>query len=92
MAQTELVLWCRENELDADAEYDVDGGIDMYESRKKRGTKEQQQKRDRSSQIADHRRSMQSLDRCNLCFASAARQRHLTISLGQTTYLALPAR
>ena len=30
---------CRENELDADAEYDVDGGLDMYESRKKKGTK-----------------------------------------------------
>ena len=53
---------------------------------------EQQQKRDRSAQIADHRRSTQALDRCNLCFGSAARQRHLTISLGQTAYLALPAK
>ena len=53
---------------------------------------EQIQKRDRSAQIADHRRSMQALDRCNLCFGSAARQRHLTISLGQTSYLALPAK
>lgn len=33
------MLVCRENELDADAEYDVDGGLDMYESRKKKGTK-----------------------------------------------------
>lgn len=56
------------------------------------GVQEQQQKRDRSAQIADHRRSMQALDRCNLCFGSAARQRHLTISLGQTAYLALPAK
>ena len=29
----------REKELDVDEEYDVDGGLDMYESRKKKGTK-----------------------------------------------------
>ena len=29
----------REKDLDADDEYDFDGGIDMYESRKKKGTK-----------------------------------------------------
>ena len=34
-----LLVSCRGNELDADAEYDVDGGLDMYESRKKKGTK-----------------------------------------------------
>ena len=27
---------CRETELDADAEYDVDAGLDLYESRNKR--------------------------------------------------------
>ncbi len=32
---------CREKELDVDEEYDVDGGLDMYESRKKKGTKVQ---------------------------------------------------
>lgn len=31
----------REKELDVDEEYDVDGGLDMYESRKKKGTKVQ---------------------------------------------------
>lgn len=29
----------REKDLDVDDEYDFDGGIDMYESRKKKGTK-----------------------------------------------------
>ncbi|KAL3152781.1 hypothetical protein ABBQ38_012367 [Trebouxia sp. C0009 RCD-2024] len=82
----------REKELDVDEEYDVDGGLDMYESRKKKGTKEQQQKRDRSRQIADHRRGANAVDRCSLCFSSVSRPRHLTISLGQTAYLALPAR
>lgn len=32
---------CREKELAVDEEYDVDGGLDMYESRKKKGTKVQ---------------------------------------------------
>ncbi|KAL0044021.1 hypothetical protein WJX82_003090 [Trebouxia sp. C0006] len=82
----------REKELDVDEEYDVDGGLDMYESRKKKGTKEQQKKRDRSAQIADHRRVTNAMDRCSLCFASTSRARHLTISLGQSAYLALPAR
>jgi hypothetical protein len=31
-------------------------------------------------------------DQCRLCFASAARPRHLAIAIGQSSYLALPAR
>lgn len=30
---------CRERDLDADEEYDVDGGLDLVESRSKKGTK-----------------------------------------------------
>ncbi len=56
------------------------------------GLQEQQKKRDRAAQIADHRRVTNAVDRCPLCFGSASRPRHLTISLGQTAYLALPAR
>ena len=56
------------------------------------GLQEQQVKRDRAAQIADHRRVTNAVDRCPLCFSSTARPRHLTISLGQTAYLALPAR
>ena len=56
------------------------------------GLQEQQKKRDRSAQIADHRRVTNAMDRCSLCFASTSRARHLTISLGQSAYLALPAR
>lgn len=32
------LLHCRERELDADEEYAVDGGLDMSESRTKKGT------------------------------------------------------
>ena len=32
-----MLMLCRGKELDADEEYDVDGGLDMYESRNKRG-------------------------------------------------------
>lgn len=56
------------------------------------GLQEQQVKRDRAAQIADHRRVTNAVDRCPLCFSSTCRPRHLTISLGQTAYLALPAR
>lgn len=53
---------------------------------------EQQAKRQRSAHISDHRRMTSALDKCPFCFGSAARARHLTISLGQCSYLALPAR
>ena len=41
----------RGTELDADAEYDFDGGIEMYESRNKRGNVEAQKARERSRQV-----------------------------------------
>ena len=53
---------------------------------------EQQAKRQRSAHISDHHRMTSALDKCPFCFGSAARARHLTISLGQCSYLALPAR
>ena len=53
---------------------------------------EQQTKRQRSAHISDHHRMTSALDKCPFCFGSAARARHLTISLGQCSYLALPAR
>ncbi len=43
------------------------------------------------AQVADFRRSSGAQARCGLCFASAARPRHLTIAIGHTAYLALPA-
>ena len=33
------IVICREREMDADEEYDVDGGLDLVESRSRKGTK-----------------------------------------------------
>lgn len=136
----------RENELDADAEYDVDGGLELYESRSKRGhqvgrlqqwvslitlchaalrsvvhslaelfvdpwqagasgqssaadsrgvlagVQAKAARRERAAQVADARRITSALDRCQLCFSSAARRRNLTLAIGQSAYLALPSR
>lgn len=75
-----------------DEEYDVDGGLDMYESRNRKVTKETAAKRQRTSQIADLRRTNNALDNCNLCFGSTRMAKHLTIALAQTAYLAIPDR
>ena len=53
---------------------------------------EQVQKRERQATIAEYRRATSAADSCVLCFASARRQRHLTVAIGQSSYLALPAR
>ncbi len=46
---------CRGNELDVDEEYDNDGTLAMYESRAKKGDKEQQVKREKARQVSDYR-------------------------------------
>ena len=46
---------CRGNELDVDEEYDNDGTLAMYESRVKKGDKEQQVKREKARQVSDYR-------------------------------------
>lgn len=53
---------------------------------------EQVQKRERQAAIVDHRRFSTAADQCALCFASNKRLRHLTVAIGQGSYLALPAR
>ena len=53
---------------------------------------EQVQKRERQATVAEYRRATSAVDNCTLCFASARRQRHLTVAIGQSSYLALPAR
>ena len=45
----------RGNELDVDEEYDNDGTLAMYESRAKKGDKEQQVKREKARQVSDYR-------------------------------------
>lgn len=82
----------RERDLDADDEYDVDGGLEMYEGRNTKVTKEKAVRRHRASQIADLRRTDRALDNCNLCFASTKRAKHLVIAIGQSAYLSIPNR
>ena len=75
-----------------DDEYEVDGGLDMYESRDTKVSKEKAVKRQRVSQIADLRKTDRALDNCNLCFGSGKMRKQLTIALGQTAYLCIPER
>ena len=70
----------------------MDGGLDMYESRNAKVSKDRLAQRQRAAQISDLHRSNKALDACNLCFGSGRRSKHLTVALGQTAYLALPDR
>eukprot|EP00198_Chlamydomonas_reinhardtii_P011753 XP_001701090.1 predicted protein [Chlamydomonas reinhardtii] len=82
----------RANDLDADAEYDYDGGIEMYENRSKRGNVEAQKSRDRNRQVADLRRQSQAEAGCMMCLSNPKRPAFLTVALGTCTYLSLPER
>ena len=42
-------------------------------------------------QVAEFRREAGAQARCGLCFTSGARKKELTIAIGHTAYLALPA-
>ena len=68
---------------------DLGGVLDPARIRIGNFEKQVQQRR---AAIADHRRMTSALDACALCFASAKRAKHLTIAIGQTSYLALPER
>ncbi|GBF94032.1 hypothetical protein Rsub_07300 [Raphidocelis subcapitata] len=80
------------NELDPEEEYENDGGLEMFESRKRRGDPQQQAQRDKTRQIASFQRQQKAEDACAHCFSSSRRPRHLTIAIGQSTYLALVAK
>ncbi len=53
---------------------------------------EQHAQREKAARVSDYQRMTSAQDQCNLCFASARRPRHLTISIGQSAYLLLPPR
>ncbi|GAB4814505.1 hypothetical protein N2152v2_001551 [Parachlorella kessleri] len=82
----------KERDMDADAEYDHDAGLDMAEARAKRGDPTKQAAREKQRQIRDYKRLSSALDQCTRCFASASRPKHLTVAIGQGAYLALPER
>ena len=90
----------KETDLDPDAEYDVDGGLDLADGQRKaskdarrRGSAtEEVAKREKQRQVRDFTRFQSALDRCSLCFTSKSRQKHLTLAIGTAAYLALPPR
>eukprot|EP00884_Botryococcus_braunii_P013106 jgi/Botrbrau1/21797/Bobra.0190s0022.1 len=79
-------------ELNADDEYDNDGGLNMYESRDSRMTKEKLAQRHKAKQVSEYRKATSATDNCTYCLASARRPRHLTVAIGQVAYLMLPLR
>lgn len=60
-------------ELDVDDEYDHDGGVEMYEDRRKKGSKEKQNQRSKAAQVADYKRMQSAQDRCMFCFGGQVR-------------------
>lgn len=80
----------KESDLNADDEYDFDTGIDLYQKRK--GDQAQQAKRHRSAVVADSRRLSAALERCQLCISSHRRPKHLTLAIGEASYLMLPQK
>lgn len=87
-------------DLDADAEYDWDAGLDLADGRHKaskdarrRGSvTEEVAKKEKQRQIREYTKFQSALDRCTLCFTSKLRQKHLTLAIGTVAYLALPSR
>jgi hypothetical protein len=90
----------KETDLDADAEYDWDAGLDLADGRHKaskdarrRGSaSEEVAKKEKQRQIREYTKFQSALDRCALCFTSKIRQKHLTLAIGTVAYLALPQR
>lgn len=82
--------------VNADDEYDHDAGAELLERGARRGGRrgrdEDAAARDRARQVGDFRRQEGALARCERCFTGGARPRHLTLAIGQRTYLALPPR
>ncbi|EFN55254.1 hypothetical protein CHLNCDRAFT_134588 [Chlorella variabilis] len=82
----------KQADYDPDAEYDHDAGLEMLDKRAGKKGREGQQQRDKQRQIREYNRMNSALEKCRLCFSSASRPRHLAVAIGQSSYLALPAR
>ena len=89
----------KDNELNAEDEYDYDAGLEYLEgqkvskqSRRRGDSREELARKEKERQIRDYKRLNTALEKCRLCFASSARRKHLTVSIGTSAYLALPER
>eukprot|EP00850_Spirogloea_muscicola_P013381 SM000090S24343 [mRNA] locus=s90:512976:517206:+ [translate_table: standard] len=75
-----------------DDEYEHDDGLEMQESRNKKGTSKKRAERQHSLQVADARRLQTQSERCQLCFDNPQKPKHLFVAMGNRTYLMLPPR
>ena len=79
------------NELDADAEYDHDQGLDWHEKHRGRGlSAEDQAQRAKAAQVADFQRGMKLHSACAWCLDSPAAVTHLHVARGLHAYLQVP--
>lgn len=62
------------------------------DSRRRRGDVQQQAARERQRQVAQFNRMQKQENKCVLCFKSPARNEHLAIAVGQSSYLSLMPR
>ncbi|KAK3235677.1 hypothetical protein CYMTET_54134, partial [Cymbomonas tetramitiformis] len=76
--------------LNADEEYDNDGGVEMLETHNRRKTRQENEEREKKQAIREYNRFSTIQDRCGLCFNSARWRRDLCISIGTQAYLTLP--
>ena len=80
------------DELNVDAEYDHDGGLDWHEQRRGRGlSAEAQAQRAKAAAVADFRRGAQMQATCALCVEGQGKATHLHVARGMHAYLCVPA-
>jgi len=80
------------NELNVDDEYEHDAGVELYESRQRKGTVEQAAAREKSRQVAQAQKAQKLEDQCMYCKSNPRRPVHLTVSASPSCYLMLPPR
>eukprot|EP00658_Telonema_sp_P-2_P019362 TRINITY_DN17640_c0_g1_i5.p1 TRINITY_DN17640_c0_g1~~TRINITY_DN17640_c0_g1_i5.p1 ORF type:complete len:666 (-),score=201.34 TRINITY_DN17640_c0_g1_i5:303-2300(-) len=73
---------------DVDDEYEHDGALAAYESRKSRMSEQKREQRQRESAIRQTQKIQTIQDRCRMCWANASRDG--VIAAGTKCYLALP--
>ena len=79
------------NELNADAEYDHDGGLDWHEKHRGRGlSAEAQAQRAKAAQVSDFQRGMKLPAAGAWCLDSPAAGTHLHVARGLHAYLQVP--
>ena len=63
--------------------------LSMYETKESKLTQRKRQERDRERAISAHQKWKKTIENCILCYDSASFKKHLMISLGEYSYIAL---